>query len=150
MMKLEDLQPDPKSRRNSKRLGRGEGSGRGKTCGRGQKGQLSRRGAKVGPHFEGGQMPVQRRLPKFGFTSLNKDRKGVAIINVIDLNHFPEGKEVTIEDLKEKGLVPKRANEIRVLAKGKLKHKVSIKANYFSKSALEKIKEAQGHAELLA
>ena len=150
MMSLQELTPDPKSRKKPKRVGRGEGSGMGKTCSRGQKGQKSRSGAKIGPHFEGGQMPIQRRLPKFGFRSPHGNRKHIAVVNVQELNRFPEGEEVHLQSLHAKGFVAKGSQTLRILGKGKLNKKLTIKAHYFSPSAEQKIKEANGTIEVIA
>ena len=150
MTSLHDLKPDKRARKKRKRVARGESSGLGKTSGRGTKGQKSRSGHKSRSFFEGGQIPLQRRLPKFGFTSL-KVIKGqhAAIINVGDLNCFSANEEVTIQKLSEKRLIPKGAQKIRILAKGKLNHALTIKAHHFSKKAKEKISQVKGIAEVV-
>jgi len=112
MTSLHDLKPNPKARKKPKRVGRGESSGSGKTCGRGMKGQKSRSGHKSRSFFEGGQTPLTRRLPKFGFTSLQaRNAKDLAIINVGMLNRFPAHSEVTLQILQEKGMIHKRAKK---------------------------------------
>ena len=150
MTSLHNLKPNPKARKKPKRVGRGESSGSGKTCGRGMKGQKSRSGHKSRGFFEGGQTPLTRRLPKFGFTSLQaRNAKDLAIINVGMLNRFPAHSEVTLQILQEKGMIHKRAKKIRILAKGKLEHALTIKAHHFSESAKEKISQAKGVAEVV-
>ena len=143
-MKLHDLSPAPGSTRNKKRVGRGPGSGLGKTAGRGHNGQRSRSGYSRRPGFEGGQMPLIRRVPKRGFTNLF--RKEYAVVNVADLADF-EG-EVTPESLLERGLV-RRGMPVKILGDGELTTGLTVKAHKFSKSAREKIEAAGGSCEEL-
>ena len=143
-MKLHDLSPAPGSTRNKKRVGRGPGSGLGKTAGRGHNGQRSRSGYSRRPGFEGGQMPLIRRVPKRGFTNLF--RKEYAVVNVADLADF-EG-EVTPESLLERGLV-RRGMPVKILGDGELSTGLTVKAHKFSKSAREKIEAAGGSCEEL-
>ena len=130
-----------------KRVGRGPGSGLGKTSGRGQKGQNARSGGGVRPGFEGGQTPLARRLPKRGFTNIN--RKEYAVVNVEDLNRFEDGTVVTPALLKEVGLVRKELNGVKILGNGELTKKLNVTAAKFSKSAVEAIEKAGGKAEVL-
>lgn len=146
-MKLHELSPAPGSRRERKRVGRGIGSGTGKTAGRGHKGQNARSGGGVRIGFEGGQNPVYMRLPKRGFTNIH--RKEYTIINLKDLNRFAEGTEVTPELLIESGVVKNVKHGIKVLGNGTLNVKLTVKANKFSASAMEKIQEAGGKAEVI-
>lgn len=137
-LKLNNLSPlTPRPKR--KRVGRGEGSGHGGTSTRGHKGQKSRAGGFHKRGFEGGQMPMVRRLPKRGFTNIF--RKEVGIVNLEKLNDLPVGTEVTLALAKEKGWVSNRAESLKILGKGELKHPLVIKADKISKSALEKIKK---------
>lgn len=134
-------------RKKKKRVGRGPGSGNGKTAGRGQKGQNSRSGGGVRLGFEGGQTTLARRLPKRGFT--NFTRKEYAIVNIDDLNkRFEEGTEVTPALLKSVGLVKKELNGVKILGEGKLDKKLHVKAAKFSKSAKEAIEAAGGTTEV--
>ncbi len=146
-MKIHELQPAPGSRQTRKRVGRGTGSGMGKTSTRGHKGQNARSGGGVRPGFEGGQNPLYRRLPKRGFN--NPFRKEFAIVNLEQLNNFAEGTEVTPELLVESGIIKKELSGIKVLGQGDLTVKLSVKANKFSKSAVEKITAAGGNAEVI-
>ena len=149
-MKLNDLRPNEGGGSKArKRLGRGIGSGTGKTAGKGHKGQNARSGGGVRPGFEGGQMPLFRRLPKRGFTNIF--RKEIAIVNIDDLNRFEEGTVVTPELLFESGLVKKSRskNGVKILGNGDLNVKLTIKAQQFSKSALEKIESTGGKAEVI-
>jgi large subunit ribosomal protein L15 len=130
-----------------RRVGRGPGSGRGVTAGRGDKGQKSRSGYSQRFGFEGGQMPLYRRIPKRGFT--NRFRKQYVIVNVRDLNQFRAGSEVSPEKLIENGLVKNIKDGLRVLGEGELTKKLKVKAHHFSKSAKEKIEAAGGSAEVL-
>ena len=145
-MKLSDLAPAPGSRKKKKRVGRGSGSGLGKTSGRGHKGQKSRSGGGTKPGFEGGQMPLQRRLPKRGFTNIFQ--KDFAVINVGVLDKLAE-TEITPEVLLREGLIKDVKDGIKVLGNGEISKAVTVKANAFSASAKEKIEKAQGKAELL-
>jgi large subunit ribosomal protein L15 len=146
-MQLHELKPAPGSRREAKRRGRGEGSGLGKTAGKGQGGQKSRSGGGVRRGFEGGQMPLVRRLPKRGFTNIFK--KDIVIVNVEDLNLFDAGAEVTPESLKEKGLIKSFGDGVKVLGRGDLEKQLTVKVNAFSKSAVEKIEAAGGKVEVV-
>ena len=147
-MKLHELEKNIGATHRKKRRGRGPGSGLGKTGGRGQKGQKARSGVSIGAVFEGGQLPLYRRIPKRGFTNA-KFKTIYAIINVEDLNRFEDGTVITPALLKETGLVKKQYNGIKVLGNGKLEKKITIQANKFSSSALEKIKEAGSKAEVI-
>ena len=144
-MKLNELRPPEGARRAKKVLGRGPGSGHGKTSGRGHKGQLSRSGGKSRPWFEGGQMPIQRRLPIRGFT--NVFRKQYAIVNVDALNRFPDDTLVTPKLLRNMGIIKKIKDGVKVLGNGELERSLTVKAHRFSKSAVEKIENAGGKAE---
>ena len=146
-MKLHELQSPPGANKRIKRVGRGTGSGHGKTSTRGHKGQKSRSGGGVRPGFEGGQMPLQRRLPKRGFTNIFK--KKYSIVNVKDFNVFEEGIEVTPELLQQAGLIKNLKNEVKVLGDGDLERKVMVKAHRFSKQAEEKITARGGKAEVI-
>ncbi len=147
-MKLHELKKNEGATFRKKIVGRGRGSGLGKTSGRGQKGQNARSGGGVSPVFEGGQLPLYRRLPKRGFS--NHDFKTVyAVINVGDLNVFNDGDVVTPALLKEKGIVKKQLNGIKVLGNGTLEKKLTIQAHRFSKSALIKIEESGSKAEVI-
>lgn len=145
-MKLHEMKSmAPRTAR--KRVGRGPGSGLGKTSGRGQKGQNSRSGGGTRPGFEGGQTTLARRLPKRGFTNFN--RKEYAVVNVEDLNRFEDGTVVTPALLKEVGLVRKELNGVKVLGNGELTKKLDVTAAKFSKSAKEAIEKAGGKAQVL-
>ena len=146
-MELHDVRKDNLGRKRKFRVGRGPGSGLGKTCGRGQKGQKSRSGVSFRPYFEGGQMPNVRRLPKRGFN--NKVFQTVyAPINVATLEKlFQDGETVEPKSLEEKGLLKHRTAGVKILGSGELKHKLTVRAHAFSRSAEEKIKAAGGTAE---
>lgn len=146
-MKLHELKPAEGSRKSRNRLGRGTGSGNGKTSGRGHKGQNARSGGGVRPGFEGGQMPIYRRLPKRGFT--NPTRKEFAIVNLETLNRFEDGTEVTPELLIETGVVSNEKDGIKILGNGSIERKLTIKAHKFSKSAKEAIEAAGGTTEVI-
>ncbi|MFD1359557.1 50S ribosomal protein L15 [Fictibacillus halophilus] len=146
-MKLHELKPSEGSRKVRNRVGRGIGSGNGKTSGRGHKGQNSRSGGGVRPGFEGGQNPLARRLPKRGFT--NPTRKEYAVVNLEKLVRFEEGTEVTPELLLETGVVSNLKNGIKVLGNGKLEVKLTVKAHKFSVSAKEAIEAAGGTTEVI-
>lgn len=146
-MKLHELKPAKGSRKTRNRVGRGIGSGNGKTSGKGHKGQNARSGGGVRPGFEGGQMPLFQRLPKRGFTNIN--RKDYAVVNLDKLNSFAEGTEVTPELLLETGTVSKLRSGIKILGNGKLEKKLTVKANKFSSSAKEAIEAAGGTAEVI-
>jgi large subunit ribosomal protein L15 len=146
-MKLHDLQPAEGAKKDRKRVGRGIGSGSGKTAGRGTKGQNARSGGGVRPGFEGGQTPYFKRFPKRGFT--NKFKKEYAVVNVKSLNKFSEGEEVTPELLAKAGLVKQVKDGVKILGDGELDVKLTIKAHGFTKSAVEKIENAGGEAEVI-
>ena len=146
-MDLSNLKPAPGSTKNRKRIGRGPGSGTGKTSGKGHKGQNARSGGGVKPGFEGGQMPLQRRLPKRGFTSLNK--KIYALVNLRDLDVFEAGAVVDVEALGKAGLINEIKDGVKVLADGELSKSLTVQAHKFSKSATAKIEAAGGKAEVL-
>ena len=147
-MKLHELEKNIGATHARKRVGRGPGSGLGKTCGRGQKGQKARSGSSINPVFEGGQLPLYRRLPKRGFTNA-KFKTVYAVINIGDLNRFEDGTTVTPALLKEMGIIKNQLDGIKVLGEGKLEKKLTIQANKFSKVALEKIKESGSKAEVI-
>lgn len=146
-MKLHELQATEGSRSEKYRKGRGIGSGNGKTAGKGHKGQNARSGGGVALGFEGGQMPLWRRLPKRGFKNVN--RVEYAVVNVEDLNRFEAGKVVNSAALKEAGLIGKEYCGVKVLGKGKLEKALKVQASKFSKSAEEAIKAAGGTAEVI-
>ena len=146
-MKLHELSPAPGSAKEAFRKGRGAGSGNGKTAGKGHKGQKARSGGGVRPGFEGGQMPLSRRLPKRGFTNIFA--KEYAIVNVSDLNVFEDGTEVTAELLKECRIIRKTFDGLKVLGNGEMTKKLTVKAAKFTQSAAEKIAAAGGTAEVI-
>lgn len=146
-MKLHELSPAPGSRKERKRVGRGPSSGTGKTSGRGHKGQNARSGGGVRPGFEGGQNPLYRRLPKRGF--VNPTRKEFAIVNIEDLNSFAAGTEVTPELLMTNGVVKNAKSGIKILGNGEVTVQLTVKANKFSQSAVEKIEAAGGKTEVI-
>ena len=147
-MKMHDLSPAAGAKKAQKRLGRGIGSGTGKTSGKGHKGQWARSGGGVRPGFEGGQMPLARRLPKTGFD--NRYKKVYSIVNLDDLNKFDDGAVVNAEALKEAGILSKiEPYGLKVLGNGELTKKVTVQAKKFSKSAQEKIEKVGGKAEVL-
>lgn len=146
-MKLHELRAAEGSTKAPKRKGRGTATGQGKTAGRGMNGQNSRSGGGVRLGFEGGQMPLYRRLPKRGFTNIWGTE--YTVINVDDLNRFEAGTVVTPELLKEAGIVKKAKDGIKVLGNGKLEKSVEVKAHKFSKTAIEKIEAAGGKAEVI-
>lgn len=146
-MKLENLQYTEGSRFVSKRIGRGQGSGNGKTAGKGHKGQNARSGGGVALGFEGGQTPLYKRIPKRGFT--NYTRKEYAIVNVASLNVFEDGATVDFETLKAAGLLKKQLDGIKVLGCGELTKKLTVKANKFSATAKESIEKAGGIVEVI-
>ena len=147
-MKLHTVKPNPYATKAKKRVGRGPGSGTGKTAGRGENGQNSRSGGGVRVGFEGGQTPLFRRLPKRGFSNA-KFKKVYAVINLSDLNKLEDGAEVTPEILKDMGLVKNALDGIKVLGSGKLEKKLTVKANKFSASAFEQIEKLGGKAEVI-
>ena len=147
-MNLNNMSPAPGAKTEKKRLGRGIGSGLGKTSGKGHKGQNARSGGGVRPGFEGGQMPLVRRIPKRGFT--NNFKKVYSIVNVSDLEKFADGTEVTAELLLQEGVLSKvEEYGLKVLGNGTLNKKLVVKANKFTKSAAEIIEKAGGKAEVL-
>ena len=147
-MRLHDLRPSVGSTHSRKRVGRGPGSGRGTTAGRGMNGQKSRAGGGVKVGFEGGQTPLYRRLPqKKGFNNIN--RKEFVVVNVNELEIFDAGTEITVEMLKKSGLINKTKDGIKLLGNGELTKSFTVKVNKFSKSAEEKIKAAGGTVEVI-
>ena len=146
-MKLENLVSTPEAK-SRKRVGRGPGSGMGKTSTRGEKGQKARSGASISPWFQGGQSPLYRRLPKRGFNNA-RFKTEYAVINLSDLNKFNDGDVITPEILKEKGIVKKQLAGIKVLASGELTKKVTVKAQRFSSKAVTKIENAGGTVEVI-
>ncbi|MCR1898649.1 50S ribosomal protein L15 [Irregularibacter muris] len=146
-MKLHELKPAQGSTKKNKRKGRGTATGLGKTAGRGQDGQRSRSGGGVRIGFEGGQMPLSRRLPKRGFT--NRFKKEYAIVSLEELNRFEDGTEVTPALLIETGLIKKELDGVKVLANGELERKLTVKVHKVSKSAAEKIEAAGGKVEVI-
>ncbi|MBQ9519723.1 MAG: 50S ribosomal protein L15 [Firmicutes bacterium] len=146
-MKLYDLKPAEGSTSNGFRRGRGHGSGNGKTAGKGHKGQNARSGGGVRPGFEGGQMPLYRRIPKRGFKCINS--KDIVAINVSMLNVFDDGAVVDIAALQSKGLVSNPRDGVKILGNGDIAKKLTVKVNAFSESAKEKIEAAGGKAEVI-
>ncbi|MGB9498780.1 MAG: 50S ribosomal protein L15 [Dissulfuribacterales bacterium] len=147
-MRLHELAPSEGSRSSRKRKGRGVGSGLGKTAGRGSKGHRSRSGGGVRPGFEGGQMPIHRRLPKRGFTNIFK--KKILIINIRDLQRFESGEAVDSETLLKAGMIKGRHDGIKLLGQGDIDFPLTVKVNAASKSAMEKIKAAGGNVEVIS
>ncbi len=147
MTKLHRLRAPKKSRHSRKRVGRGIGSGIGKNSGRGTDGQNSRSGGGVRPGFEGGQMPLYRRLPKVGFN--NPFRLQYSIVNIGDLNRFAAGEEITVERLEDEGLVKNVRDGVKILGNGELEVSLTVRAHKFSESARRKIDEAGGRAEVI-
>ncbi|WP_455012196.1 50S ribosomal protein L15 [Mogibacterium timidum] len=146
-MRLHELKAAEGATKVRKRRGRGQGTGQGTTGGRGMNGQNSRSGGGVRLGFEGGQMPLYRRIPKRGFT--NRFAKGFAEVNVVDLNRFEEGTVVDVDLMLQSGLVKQVKDGVKVLGNGELKKKLTVKAEKFSKSAAEKIEKAGGKAEVI-
>lgn len=146
-MKLHELKPAEGSRKQRNRVGRGIGSGNGKTAGKGHKGQNARSGGGVRLGFEGGQTPLFQRLPKRGFTNIN--RKEYAVVNLDTLNRFEDGTEVTPELLIETGVVSNEKSGIKILANGNIEKKLTVKANKFSSAAKEAIEAAGGKTEVI-
>ena len=144
-MEIHELRPPRESRKKRKRVGRGEGSGWGKTSGRGTKGQNSRSGGGVSVGFEGGQMPLQRRIPKRGFTNIF--RKQYEVINIKDLMRFDSGETVDTDTLLKSGLI-KKAGAVKLLANGDISYPINIIVNNASRAAKEKIESAGGKVEL--
>ncbi|MCM1022851.1 MAG: 50S ribosomal protein L15 [Prevotella sp.] len=146
-MKIHELSPAAGSVKDVKRVGRGHGSGNGKTAGKGHKGQNARSGGGVRPGFEGGQMPLARRIPKRGFNNVFAAK--MSVVNVSDLAKFKEGTVVDADMLKAAGIVKKTGNGVKVLGKGELNVKLTVQAAAFSASAKEKIEKAGGKAEVM-
>lgn len=146
-MRVHDISPLEGARKKRKRVGRGPGSGHGKTSCRGHKGQKSRSGGSIPPGFEGGQMPLQRRLPKRGFTNIFK--KHYTWINVRDLGRFAPNAVLDLEELRKEGLVKKVKDKVKLLGDGEISHPVTIKVNKVSKKAKEKIEAAGGKVEII-
>jgi large subunit ribosomal protein L15 len=146
-MRIEDIRPAEGSTKNKKRVGRGVGSGHGKTSCKGHKGQKARSGGTKGAGFEGGQMPLQRRIPKRGFTNIFK--KEYAIVNLDTLEALKDDAVITPELLIEKGVIKKMKDGLKVLANGSIQRPVTIKANAFSTSAAAKIEAAGGKTEVI-
>jgi large subunit ribosomal protein L15 len=147
-MRLDDLAPAPGAKRTKKRVGRGSGSGLGKTSARGHKGQNARSGGGTPPWFEGGQMPLQRRIPKRGFTNIFK--KVFAVVNVADLAAFQAGSVIGPEDLIKAGLVKKSKDDIKLLANGEIGSALTIRVHKASAAAIEKVKAAGGQVEFIS
>ena len=147
-MKLNELQRNIGATHAKKRVGRGPGSGLGKTSGKGQKGQKARSGVSIGAVFEGGQLPLYRRIPKRGFKNA-RFKTVYGVINLADLNKFEDGTVVTPALLKDTGLVKKQYDGVKVLGNGKLEKKLTIQANKFSKEAMEKINKAGSKIEVI-
>lgn len=146
-MKLQELSPAPGSVRDVKRIGRGHGSGQGKTAGKGHKGQKARAGRGMRPGFEGGQMPLQRRVPKRGFVNIFATK--YATVNLAALNAFEDGAVVDAEALQKAGLVKKTYDGIKVLANGTLAKKLTVKVSAYSEAAKAKIEAVGGKAEVI-
>ena len=146
-MKLHELSPAPGSVKKNYRKGRGPGSGNGKTAGKGHKGQNARSGGGVRPGFEGGQMPLQRRIPKRGFNNIFAVR--YATVNVQELNRFEDGAVVDCETLKTIGLIKKTLDGVKILGKGDLNRKLTVNVAAFTESAKQKIEQAGGKAEVI-
>ena len=147
-MKLHELEKNIGATHSKKRVGRGSGSGLGKTSGKGQKGQKARSGGSINPVFEGGQLPLYRRIPKRGFSNA-PFKTEYAVINLSDLNKFEDNTVITPELLKEMALVKNQIDGIKVLGEGKLEKKLTVQANKFSKSAIEKINESGSKIEVI-
>ncbi len=147
-MKLHTMYPNPGATKVAKRKGQGVGSGNGKTAGKGHKGQNARSGGGVRPGFEGGQLPLFRRLPKRGFTNA-KFKTEYAVINLSDLNDFEENTEITPELLKDMGILKNQLDGVKVLGNGTLEKKLTVKAHKFSKVAKEQIEKLGGKAEVI-
>ena len=146
-MKLHELSPAPGSVRDVKRIGRGHGSGNGKTAGKGHKGQKARAGRGIRAGFEGGQMPLHRRIPKRGFNNIFA--KPLEAVNVSALEKFEDGAVVTVEELLEKGILSKCEYGVKILGNGSLTKKLTVRASAFSASAKEKIEAVGGKAEVV-
>lgn len=147
-MRLEDLQPHEGAKKNRKRIGRGPGSGHGRTATKGTKGQRARSGSGKGHFFEGGQLPLTRRIPKRGFK--NPFRKEYALVKISDLEVFRESGVASIEELMETGLVTKLKDGVKLLSNGEIDFAIKVKVHKASKKAIEKIQTAGGEVEVLA
>lgn len=148
-MKLNELKPAPGANRKRKRVGRGNGSGKGGTCGRGHKGQKSRSGGSIPAWFEGGQMPLVRRVPKRGPRRIAHKRIEYDVVNIKTLNQFEEEVEVNPERLIEAGIIKRKNARIKILGDGELNKQLNVRAHHFSKSAIEKIQAQGGTAEVI-
>jgi len=148
MLSINTLKPAPGANRKNKRVGRGMGSGHGKTSARGYKGQLSRSGSSMRPGFEGGQMPLHRRLPKRGFNNLF--RKEYAVVNLKKLAAFEAGAQIDPDVLKNRGIVKNLRDGLKILGAGDLQNAIHVKAHKFSRSAVEKIQKVGGTIEVIA
>jgi large subunit ribosomal protein L15 len=146
-MKLNELKPSPGSRRKRKRIGRGNGSGHGGTSCKGAKGQKARAGGRTKPGFEGGQMPLTRRLPKRGF--FNPFRKEIIIVNIGQLSRFAQGTVVDASALLEKGIIHTEGDGIKILGKGTIEYPLTVKTNWISRQAREKIEASGGTVEVI-
>jgi large subunit ribosomal protein L15 len=147
MLTLNDLAPQEGARRNKKRVGRGNGSGHGKTACRGSKGQKARTGGNIEPGFEGGQMPLYRKLPKRGFK--NSAHKTYGVVNLTQLNEFQFDSVIDLEALKKHGLIKKRFNLLKILGDGEINRAITIKADAISDTAATKIKAAGGQIDIV-
>ena len=147
-MKLHDLSPAAGSAKERKRIGRGPASGQGKTAGKGHKGQKARAGRGMRAGFEGGQMPLQRRIPKRGFNNIFATEMAIANVAALD-KHFEDGATVTIDALIEKGIIKKTLDGVKILGNGEISKKLTVQANAFSDSAKSKIEAAGGKAEVI-
>ena len=146
-MNLHEMKYNEGARKATKRLGRGQGSGQGKTAGKGHKGQNARSGGGVAIGFEGGQTPIYKRIPKRGFTNMN--RKEYAVVNLETLNRFEDGVNVTPELLRETGVVKKMLDGVKILGNGTLEKKLTVTCHKISKSAKEAIEKAGGKVEVI-
>ena len=146
-MRLEELAPPEGARHYLKRVGRGIGSGHGKTSGRGHKGQKARSGGAKGAMFEGGQMPLVRRVPKRGFT--NRFKEDFAEVRLSELKMFEEGSQVTPEDLRKFGIIRRACDRVKILGNGEITRPLTVRAHAFTRSAREKIEQAGGKAEVI-
>ena len=147
-MKIHELSPAPGSTKPVKRIGRGPASGQGKTAGKGHKGQKARAGRGMNPGFEGGQMPLQRRIPKRGFNNIFATEMAIANVATLD-KYFEDGATVTVDALIEKGIIKKTLDGVKILGQGELTKKLTVQANAFSDSAKSKIEAAGGKAEVI-
>lgn len=147
MVKIHELKPPKGARSKRKRVGRGPGSGHGQTSGRGDKGQKARAGGHVQPWFEGGQLPLHRRVPKRGFTNIF--RQEYAIINLRDLSRFEAGTSLSPDLLWEQGMIKHRKDLVKILGEGEISQPLTVSAHKFSRSAVQKIEAAGGKAEVI-